>query len=344
MAFLLVLIGISFCTATALILTNKKVMNDYGFECPTFLTSYHFILSVILLNVMANMGYIKRPTNVPTLYKWTTGAFGVASIVFMNLNLKVNSIGFYQLSKLCNIPMMVLYKLVFKHKTTPTESLVSLGILLIGLCLFTVNDVEFTVIGSIVALTAVISTTVFQSRSAYTQTEYNITGPQINQMVALPEFVICFLCALCFETHGPKSILIHQFQSVEIGLILLTGLFAVYGNVIGFIMIGKTGPVTFQVIGHTKTILIFIFGLIMFPPKKYESHEQKVKKITGLVVSMVGVIMYTYFELKIRARENREKQQQKLIEKREEEESVFENRGDDIVFKKAEASDQKEEL
>lgn len=337
MSFILVLIGISFCTATALILTNKKVMNDYGFECPTFLTSFHFVLSAILLNIMANMGLIKRPTNVPTLYKWTTGAFGVASIVFMNLNLKVNSIGFYQLSKLCNIPMMVMYKLVFKNMKTPVESLCSLAILLVGLCLFTVNDVEFNLLGSIIALTAVVSTTVFQSRSAYTQSEYGITGPQLNQMVALPEFVICFIAACFFETTGPKSIIEHEFQKVEIGLILLTGVFAVYGNVIGFIMIGKTGPVTFQVIGHTKTILIFIFGLIMFPPKKYESHEQKVKKITGLVISMVGVILYTYFELKIRARENKLKDQQKLIEKLEEEEQpVLPNQ--DIKFNNTEDS------
>ena len=161
-------------------------------------------------------------------------------------------------------------------------------------------------------------------------------------MVALPEFVICFLSACFFETSGPKSILIHEFKKVEIGLILLTGVFAVYGNIIGFIMIGKTGPVTFQVIGHTKTILIFIFGLIMFPPKKYESHEQKVKKITGLVISMVGVILYTYFELKIRAKESKEQQQQKLIEKLEEEEAGFED-NQDILFKNAEASDHKED-
>lgn len=336
MAFILILIGISFCTATALILTNKKVMNDYGFECPTFLTSFHFVLSVILLNLMANMSLIKNPTNVPTIYKWTTGAFGVASIVFMNLNLKVNSIGFYQLSKLCNIPMTVLYKLIFKNKTTPIESLCSLFILLIGLCLFSVNDVEFNLLGLIVAFTAVISTSVFQSRSAYTQSEYNITGPQVNLMVAVPEFVICFFAACFFETTGPKSILNHEFQKVEIGLILLTGVFAVYGNVIGFIMIGKTGPVTFQVIGHTKTILIFIFGLIMFPPKKYESHEKKVKKISGLVISMIGVILYTYFELKIRAKEKKEQQQQNLVVDidDDEEEQVFTN-NQDVLFKNA---------
>jgi solute carrier family 35 protein E3 len=281
-------------------------MNNYGFECPTFLTSYHFLLSTIVFFVMTRMKLFTADTTVPTIVRWTTGAFGVGSIVFLNLNLKVNSIGFYQLSKLTNIPCMVVYKLLFKHKTTPIQSLVSLAILLVGIGLFTVNDVEFNIPGTIIAAIAILSTTVYQSRSAYMQTEYAITGPQLNEIVAFPQFVICFLAALGAETHGRRSILIHTFQAVEVGLILLTGLFAAYGNVIGFIMIGQTGPVTFQVIGHTKTILIFVFGLMLFPPKFAESPEQKTRKIIGLVVSMIGVMLYTFFELKIREQEKLE--------------------------------------
>lgn len=302
MSVLIVLIAISFCTATSLILTNKKIMNDYGFECPTFLTTYHFLLSSIVLEIMGRLKYFYICNTVSTFEQWSTAAFGVASIVFLNINLKVNSIGFYQLSKLCNIPMMVLYKLVFKHQTTPSESLFSLAILLIGLCLFTVNDVEFNLTGCIIAIISVTSTTVFQSRQAYMQQEYQISGPQLNHLVAFPEFVIGLTAAAILETTGDKSIFLHTFQTKEILLILLTGVFAVYGNIIGFIMIGKTGPVTFQVIGHTKTILIFVFGLIMFPPTKYESPEQHVKKISGLVISMLGVIFYTYFEIKFKSR------------------------------------------
>jgi solute carrier family 35 protein E3 len=300
MAWLLVLIAISFCTATSLILTNKKVMNNYGFECPTFLTSYHFLLSTVVFFVMTKMNLFRADKSVPPFARWSTASFGVASIVFLNLNLKVNSIGFYQLSKLCNIPCMVVYKLIFKNQGTPIQSLLSLAVLLVGLALFTVNDVEFNIPVSVIAIIAVLSTTVWQSRSSYMQGEYGITGPQFNELIAFPQFVICFVAALLAETHGSKSILIHQFQTIEIGLILLTGLFAAYGNVIGFIMIGQTGPVTFQVIGHVKTILIFVFGLIMFPPKVAESPEQHRKKLTGLSISMIGVFLYTYFELRLK--------------------------------------------
>jgi solute carrier family 35 protein E3 len=89
-----------------------------------------------------------------------------------------------------------------------------------------------------------------------------------------------------------------------VALALSTGMFAVMGNVIGFSLIGRAGPVTFQVVGHVKTILIFIFGLLMFPEKE-ESSSQFTKKISGLVVSMAGVVLYTIFE--VRAKEQEKK-------------------------------------
>lgn len=332
---LIILIAISFCTATSLILVNKKIMNNYGFECPTFLTTYHFLCGAILLNSMVKLGYIQPDKKVPPMARWTTAAFGVGSIVFLNLNLKVNSIGFYQLSKLCNIPMMVAYKFFFKGMKTPGKSLAALGVLLTGMYLFTVNDVEFNIPGTIIALIAITSTTVFQSRQAFMQSEFSITGPQLNHLIAFPEFVIGIIASLIMETTGPKSIFNHEFQFKEVLLILLTGVFATYGNIIGFIMIGKTGPVTFQVIGHTKTILIFIFGLIMFPPKVAETPEQHQKKIIGLVVSMVGVILYTYFELQIKAEEKRLAAAKEAAKSIEDDEALAE-RPPEGVFSEAE--------
>jgi solute carrier family 35 protein E3 len=233
---------------------------------------------------------------------------------------------------------MVVYKLLFKHKTTPIQSLISLAILLVGIGLFTVNDVEFNIPGTIIAAIAIFSTTVYQSRSAYMQSEYGITGPQLNEIVAFPQFVICFVAALATETYGRRSILLHQFQKIEVGLILLTGLFAAFGNVIGFIIIGWTGPVTFQVIGHIKTILIFVFGLILFPPKFAESPAQKRKKITGLVVSMIGVIMYTFFELRIRDQERLEKLKalKKELEEKKKENDALAGRPVNQLFQDAE--------
>jgi solute carrier family 35 protein E3 len=84
-------------------------------------------------------------------------------------------------------------------------------------------------------------------------------------------------------------------------IVILTGFVSVSVNVCAFGLIGKTSAVTYQVVGHCKTILIFVFGLIMFPAKHGETTEQFLKKIAGLMISMSGVIFYTYLELKAKA-------------------------------------------
>lgn len=234
--------------------------------------------------------------SVPTITRWSFGFFGVLAIVSMNFNLKLNSIGFYQLSKLCNIPCMVFYKYFFQHQTTPLNTCGSLVILLIGLCIFTVNDVQFNLIGSIIAAVAVISTSIYQTQTASLQKKYNVNGTQLQFLAVFPQFVICIIAAFAIETHGDASIQNHSFERIELVLIFLTGLFAVAGNVVAFSLIGKAGPVTFQVVGHVKTMLIFISGLIMFP-EQAESNEQFSKKVFGLFISMGGVILYTIFEI-----------------------------------------------
>lgn len=320
----------SIFTSTALILCNKKVMTTYNFGCPTFLTSYHFVLSFILLHILGKLRFFEISSAVPTISAWYLGLFGVVSIVAMNFNLKLNSIGFYQLSKLCNIPCMVIYKYFFFNQKTPLNTLGSLGILLIGLCLFTVNDVQFNIIGSVVAALGVITTTVYQTQTQSYQKQYGISGTQLNYCIGVPQFTLGFLAASFIETHGTNNIFDHQYQTIEIVLILSTGLLALVGNVISFSLIGKAGPVTFQVVGHVKTMLIFIFGLIMFPATQ-ESSAQFRKKILGLCISMVGVCLYTVFELK-----NKEVDRIQNLRKEENEvETLSLEKTPDSVFKQA---------
>jgi solute carrier family 35 protein E3 len=224
----------------------------------------------------------------------------------MNFNLKMNSIGFYQLSKLCTIPCMVVYKYFWQSQSTPANTLTSLAILIVGLCLFTVNDVQFNFLGSIVALVAVITTTIYQTQTNIMQKQFAVTGIQLNHAVSLARFVIALIAATAIEAHGDRSILGHSFYGPEIVLIILTGFLAVMGNCVGFSLIGRAGAITFQVVGHVKTMAVFIFGLIMFPPTA-EPPGKKIKKISGLGVSMVGVILYTVFEIRNKTADDKAK-------------------------------------
>jgi solute carrier family 35 protein E3 len=195
---------------------------------------------------------------------------------------------------------MVIYKYFWQHQTTPRNTLASLALLLVGLCLFTVNDVQFNIAGSLVAALAVITTTIYQTQTNSLQKEYDVSGVQLNQAVALARFIVGIVSAFVIETHGSKNIFSHEFQSAEIGMILFTGCLAVMGNTVGFSLIGRAGAITFQVVGHVKTMTVFVFGLLMFPARE-ESPDKQIKKILGLCISMVGVVLYTIFEVKNKA-------------------------------------------
>jgi solute carrier family 35 protein E3 len=210
----------------------------------------------------------------------------------------MNSVGFYQLSKLMCIPTIVIYNFLFEQKTTPVLTLVSLCILLVGISLFTVNDIQVNLAGTIIAAFAVIFVAMSQTKTGTVQKAFGINGPSAQHATALIQFVTALVSAFLIETHGSNSILTHSFETPELIIVILTGFVSVSVNVCAFGLIGKTSAVTYQVVGHCKTILIFVFGLIMFPAKEGETREQFLKKIAGLMISMSGVIFYTYLELK----------------------------------------------
>jgi solute carrier family 35 protein E3 len=288
----------SIILSTSLIIMNKYVMDVFDFKCITFLTSYHFFLTYLVLEIMCRLRLFERASHIPQVERWVMGSFGVGAVVFMNFNLTLNSVGFYQLSKLCCIPFIVTYGWITERRSTPASTLLSLGALLLGMALFTVNDVQFNALGSAIAAVAVSCVSVFQMKTGSKQTEFSVDGPALQHATALPQFILASACAVAMETHGAISIFEHQFEILEISMIVLTGFVAVGVNVCAFGLIGRTSAVTYQVVGHIKTILIFVFGLIMFPAPESETRSQALKKIVGLIVSMIGVIIYTLLEMR----------------------------------------------
>ena len=277
------------------------------------------------------MNLFERATTVPQNARWINAFVNVSGIVFMNFNLLINSMGFYQLSKLCCIPVIVLANYVIYSKKTPFRTLCCLAVLLCGIALFSVNDVTINLLGSIYAVIAVCFTTASQMSTNVYSNRFQVFGSAMQHITAIPMIVFAGISTLCLETFGEKSFLKHDYQPVEIILILLTGLLAVGANIAAFALIGKTSAVTYQVVGHAKTILIFAIGLIFIDRNDGATKEQTIKKIIGLLFGLGGTITYTVFELDDKKRERLQKE----ITKREEEdhlETLLNNSEDDNVL------------
>ena len=282
--------------STSIIMVNKSLMVYHQYHSPMFLTSLHFFLTWLLLDIMCNMGMFPRATTITKFDRWLIGSIGIVAVIFQNLNLMYNSVGFYQLSKLCNIPFMIVYNYLVEGQKTPAKILFSLVFLLIGIGMFTVNDVSVNWFGTLMACIAIPAGSLTQLFTKSMQTKYSIIGPTLQHASALPSFFCCLAASCATETHSANNIFTNNWTPTVVGLILLSGLLAIGTNTCAFGLIGKTSAITFQVVGHLKTMLIFAFGLIMFKDPT-ETNEVLLKKVSGLAVAMIGVILYTYFNL-----------------------------------------------
>jgi solute carrier family 35 protein E3 len=193
-------------------------------------------------------------------------------------------------------------------------------VLLTGVYLYSVNDVELNALGSIIAVIAVILTAGFQLSGQIDQAKFSISGPQIQHASAFPQFVLCLASAICSEVLNPRHcILDHSFTVIECVLIVMTAVIAVSVNVSFFGIIGKTSALTYQVIGHVKTMLILFIGFLFFPPKEPMSRPQMVKTTVGMFISMIGIVLYSAFGLVNKANEDKQREPSVFKEKEAEE-------------------------
>lgn len=298
-------ISTSICSSTSLILLLKYVGRTVKCKYTTTLSSFHFVATWGFLAILAATGKIKKITNVPLQKQILLAFLVVGSIVLMNFNLKANSIGFYQMSKLVCIPYMVVHKMIFHHQKFSTLELVSLTVLLIGVALFSVSDIEVNLLGTIYAIASILCTVFNQMYTESYQKEYEVSGNELQLCIAPLQIVMGFVSAFAIESFGDDGFLAHSFTVKESVLMGLTCVFAVGVNLSTFNLLGKTSSITYQVIGHVKTILLLILGYIFFP-SKWESQFQMIKAYTGIVIALLGVFMYSKAKLGQKKKEDNE--------------------------------------
>lgn len=86
-----------------------------------------------------------------------------------------------------------------------------------------------------------------------------------------------------------KRIVIIDWSELVQAFIMLSCLIAVAVNFSTFLVLGKTSPVTYQVLGHLKTCLILGFGYTLLRDPFTE------RNIIGILIAVWGMGLYSYF-------------------------------------------------
>ena len=277
------------------------------------LSFFHFVFTVIWYQLLALGGaYTKPEQGMGQVEKFKVAAAGFASIGFMNLSLNYNSVGFYQITKLTIIPVTLVINAVAYAVHTSAKVKISLSILLAGVGVATVTDVELRPIGLIFGLLAVLTTAVFQIWQGTKQKEFGISATQLQAGIAPWQSAQAAAVSLatefyCYDGSSPTcDTALEFFQKAMDGpnaahkvhvlqLVLGTCFLALAVNLCSFGLIGRTSPITFQVVGHAKTCLVLVGGYMLFPAKVNDS-QALINNIAGVSVAMVGVILYGHIK------------------------------------------------
>lgn len=180
----------------------------------------------------------------------------------MNLNLAANSVGFYQLSKLACIPVTLLIEKACHGKIPSLAVLLTLLPLLVGVGIGTVNDVTMNVIGTIYALLAVLAASLAQIFTSNVQKELECNAMQL--LYHTSPLIVLQMVVATPMFHNVGSLVENQPPLVVSMHIFLSCILAFGVNVSNYMVLGLTSPLTYQVVGHLKTILILVIGSVIF--------------------------------------------------------------------------------
>ncbi|XP_022851289.1 UDP-rhamnose/UDP-galactose transporter 6-like [Olea europaea var. sylvestris] len=274
-------------TSVGIIIVNKALMATYGFSFATTLTGLHFATTTLMTIVLRCLGYI-QPSHLPLPELLKFVLFANFSIVGMNVSLMWNSVGFYQIAKLSMIPVSCLLEVLFDKIRYSRDTKLGIVVVLLGVAVCTVTDVSVNAKGFIAAFIAVWSTSLQQYYVHYLQRNYSLssfnllghTAPvQAGSLLLLGPFLDYWLT--------DKRIDAFDFKIPSMVFIILSCTIAVGTNLSQFICIGRFTAVSFQVLGHMKTILVLILGFLFFGREGLNLHV-----VLGMIIAIFGMILY----------------------------------------------------
>ncbi|XP_059642338.1 UDP-rhamnose/UDP-galactose transporter 6-like [Cornus florida] len=274
-------------TSVGIIIVNKALMATYGFTFATTLTGLHFATTTLMTVILRRLGYIEA-SNLPLSEILKFVLFANFSIVGMNVSLMWNSVGFYQIAKLSMIPVSCFLEVVLDKIQYSRDTKLSIVIVLLGVAVCTVTDVSVNAKGFIAAFVAVWSTSLQQYYVHFLQRKYLLgsfnllghTAPiQAASLLLVGPFMDYWLTSKRVDTY--------DYTLLSVMFIVISCIIAIGTNLSQFICIGRFTAVTFQVLGHMKTILVLILGFIFFGKEGLNLHV-----VLGMIIAIVGMIWY----------------------------------------------------
>lgn len=286
----------NFFSSTGIVSANKLVYEG-GFKFAVTLTFIHFVCTTLGLLTLARMNvFVPKKLDVKKALKLAVAGMGF--VVFSNLSLQYNSVGFYQVMKhMTVVGVVIIEALVFNKFLTP-PFLAALGTMCAGVIITGMTDFRLNLVGTLFAMANILCTSFYQIWCGSLQKSLEANPLQLQLYIAPLSALTIIPVIPIFDNYSlssPNSIFHFHLTTRNVSAILFTGLLALCVNVSIFLVIGKTSAVTYNVVGNGKTAFLFLIDFVVFG-RPFEPAN-----VFGMALTLSGVIWYTQLKLKARA-------------------------------------------
>jgi len=285
----IVLIGLNILASTGVVIVNKWIFNHHRFPFATFLTILHFSCTWLVLEFCARRGLFEKKRVAPLTMAPLCAVF-CGFVLLTNLSLQYNSVGFYQCAKILTTPCIALMQHYLYQTEFSKPIKYALALVCVGVGIATVTDVELNMNGTVIAMLAVVVSSLYQVWVGGKQTEFDVNAWQLLHNQSLLSALMLVAVLPFFES-------LTRLRQVHVTVALvwhisLSIAFAILLNVTLFMVIGRTSAVTYNVAGHLKTVLVLLFGFVVF------HYPVELKNMAGIVLTLAGVGWYSQLKMR----------------------------------------------
>jgi len=288
---------------TSIVIINKRVFKTFNFHFPILLLLIHTCVTYVGVRTAALFGAFDLkalPTRPLVILAGSFIFYNALSLI----NLNINTVGFYQISKILVTPTVMVLNAIFFQTQTSTEMKKSVAVMLAGVGLATVSDVDVGAVGFVIGMLAVIGSAQSQILIGHTQKSLGASGNQV--LVAYIPFLAPMLAVVATfdmqlpenSEHGSQAYGIWYEEHGSTEALITIGVSACLGLLVSlstFLLIGATSALTYNIVGHTKTIMILVMGVVVF------GDSVSSQKIGGIGLALCGVFWYSAIKLRQQA-------------------------------------------
>lgn len=286
-------------SASGIVFANKAVFATFGFKFTCALTWIHTVFTLVGMRLFLMAG-IFQYKKLPQLAVAPLAAAYVGYIVLCNLSLNVNTVGFYQVMKIAVAPTVMVLDLLLFRIVPPVRIVLAVLVVCAGIGIATVTDDKIisNLFGLAVGLAATVVTALYQIWAGSKQKELQASSTQLLHQYTPQAALLLGVLIPLMEPVGslgstdPNTLLGYKYTPMAVAAIIISALLGLLVSLSTFLVIGCTSSLTYNVVGHIKTVLILTGGCVFF------GDEMPPKKLLGVCVAMCGIIWYTQLKLK----------------------------------------------